>query len=220
MSKSCTRIKKPNIPTDLLNSNIDWVNVAVSTSNAVFTNDLYNSGLFTRNSYLYSNKTATDYSLKFSDIFTITFWAKAQAGAITDTVYPNKFVFAYDGTSTNILSVNIPSTVTITDWNHYDITRSTDGNTYMRINGTTIGSLTANASILNLLSDSYLFLGNENTYATGYNMIVDDILIIDAVLWDTDYTKMPTDYIDVSSFSHCLFMKPSTGEIWGYQKES
>lgn len=220
MSKSCTRIKKPNIPTDLLNSNIDWVNVAVSTSNAVFTNDLYNSGLFTRNSYLYSNKTATDYSLKFLDIFTITFWARAQAGAITDTVYPNKFVFAYDGTSTNILSVNIPSTITLTDWNHYDITRSTDGNTYMRINGTTIGSLTANASILNLLSDSYLFLGNENTYATGYNMIVDDILIIDTVLWDTDYTKMPTDYIDVSSFSHCLFMKPSTGEIWGYQKES
>lgn len=220
MSKSCTRIKKPNIPTDLLNSNIDWVNVAVSTSNAVFTNDLYNSGLFTRNSYLYSNKTATDYSLKFSGIFTITFWAKAQAGAITDTVYPNKFVFAYGGTSTNILSVNIPSTITLTDWNHYDITRSTDGNTYMRINGTTIGSLTANASILNLLSDSYLFLGNENTYATGYNMIVDDILIIDTVLWDTDYTKMPTDYIDVSSFSHCLFMKPSTGEIWGYQKES
>ena len=220
MSKSCTRIKKPNIPTDLLNSNIDWVNVAVSTSNAVFTNDLYNSGLFTRNSYLYSNKTATDYSLKFSGIFTIIFWAKAQAGAITDTVHPNKFVFAYDGTSTNILSVSIPSTITLTDWNHYDITRSTDGNTYMRINGTTIGSLTANTSTLNLLSDSYLFLGNENTYATGYNMIVDDILIIDAVLWDTDYTKMPTDYIDVSSFSHCLFMKPSTGEIWGYQKES
>ena len=220
MSKLCTRIKKPNIPTDLLNSNIDWVNVAVSTSNAVFTNDLYNSGLFTRNSYLYSNKTATDYSLKFSGIFTITFWAKAQAGAITDTVYLNKFVFAYDGTSTNILSVSIPSTITLTDWNHYDITRSTDGNTYMRINGTTIGSLTANTSTLNLLSDSYLFLGNENTYATGYNMIVDDILIIDTVLWDTDYTKMPTDYIDVSSFSHCLFMKPSTGEIWGYQKES
>ena len=220
MSKSCTRIKKPNIPTDLLNSNIDWVNVAVSTSNAVFTNDLYNSGLFTRNSYLYSNKTATDYSLKFSGIFTITFWAKAQTGAITDTVYPNKFVFAYDGTSTNILSVDIPSTVTITDWNHYDITRSTDGNTYMRINGTTIGSLTANTSDLNLLLNSYLFLGNENTYATGYNMIIDDILIIDAVLWDIDYTKMPTDYIDVSSFSHCLFMKPSTGEIWGYQKES
>ena len=220
MSKSCTRIKKPNIPTDLLNSNIDWVNVAVSTSNAVFTNDLYNSGLFTRNSYLYSNKTATDYSLKFSDIFTITFWAKAQAGAITDTVYPNRFVLALDGTSTNILSVEIPSTVTITDWNHYDITRSTDGNIYMRINGTTIGSLTANTTTLNLLSTSYIFLGNENFQATGYNMIVDDILIIDTVLWDTDYTTMPKDYIDVSSFNHCLFMKPSTGEIWGYQKES
>ena len=90
----------------------------------------------------------------------------------------------------------------------------------MRINGTTIGSLTANTTTLNLLSTSYIFLGNENFQATGYNMIVDDILIIDAVLWDTDYTKMPTDYIDVSSFSHCLFMKPSTGEIWGYQKES
>ena len=220
MSKSCTRIKKPNIPTDLLNSNIDWVNVAASTSNAVFTTDLYNSGLFTRNSYYYSNKTSSDYSLSFSNIFTVTFWAKAQAGAIVDTVYPNRFVLALDGTSTNILSVEIPSTVTITDWNHYDITRSTDGNIYMRINGTTIGSLTANTTTLNLLSTSYIFLGNENFQATGYNMIVDDILIIDTVLWDTDYTTMPKDYIDVSSFNHCLFMKPSTGEIWGYQKES
>lgn len=216
MAKSCTRFKIPNTPDDILNSNIDWVNVGILPNNPVFTSTTNSSGMFRQNSLIYSNNTGFDFT--FSDIFTVAFWAKATMGQITDTVYPNKFIVQLD--ASNILSVDIPTTITLTNWNYFDVTRSTDGNIYLRINGTTVGTFTSNTTPLNFLSNSYIYVGNNNRFSTGYEMSADDIFIIDTALHDADYTVLPTSYIDVDTFNYCLFIKVSTGEVWGYQKES
>ena len=221
MAKSCTRFKIPNTPDDISNSNIDWVNVGILPNNPVFTSTTNSSGMFRQNSLIYSNNTGFDFT--FSDIFTVAFWAKATKGQIDDTVYTNKFIVQLD--TTNILSVDIPTTITLTNWNYFDVTRSTDGNVYLRINGSTVGKFTSNATALNFLSTSYIYIGNNNKFSTGYEMSVDDIFIIDTALHDADYTVLPTSYIDVDTidvdtFNYCLFIKVSTGEVWGYQKES
>ena len=216
MAKSCTRFKIPNTPDDILNSNIDWVNVGILPNNPVFTSTTNSSGMFRQNSLIYSNNTSFDFT--FSDIFTVAFWAKATQGQITDTVYSNKFIVQLD--VNNVLSVDIPSTVVLTNWNYFEITRATNRNVYLRINGTTVGTLSSNSTPLNFLSNSYVYIGNNNRFSTGYEISVDDIFIIDTVLHEDDYQVLPTSYIDVDAFNYCLFIKVSTGEVWGYQKEN
>lgn len=217
MAKLCTRFSKPNTPTDILNSNIEWVNVGILPNKPVFTkHDATNSsGLFRQNSFIYSDK--TEFNFKFSNLFSICFWAKASVGRIADTVYSNKFILQLD--KDNVVSAEIPSVITLTNWNYYDITRALDGNIYIRINGTTIKSIDTNTTELDFLGESYIFLGNNNRFATGYEMQVDDIFIIDTAINNEDYQELPSDYIDVGAFTHCLFIKVSTGEVWGYAKE-
>ena len=43
-------------------------------------------------------------------------------------------------------------------------------------------------------------------------------IIIDTEVYSSDYT-LPTEYVDVSNFKNCLYIKVSTGEVWGYKED-
>ena len=149
-----------------------------------------------------------DIYLNFKSIFTVSFWAKSSAGAITDDVYLNKIVIVIAGTA---ISVDIPNSVDLALWNYFIITRDADNVLSISINGNIIYTDT-HAGDFNLNTDGYVYIGNQNRYATGFNFDVDDFVVYDG---SVDATVVASEYLDLSNITQILIID-SSGQVWGY----
>ena len=73
-----------------------------------------------------------------------------------------------------------------------------------------------NSTHLKLTSNSYVWFGNDDPVATGYDVIADDIFIFDG---SVDFSKVSTDYIDTKHEKRCLYIDSETGQVYGYRKD-
>jgi len=217
MDVSCLRTYKIALPYDALNLESVLLNFQYGGEIARFptTDNPDNaSAIFNRNTYLVNAK--TNLNIRFSEMFTVAFWAKFVSKSFTETLKPNRFMLILeDGT---VLTADIPSSITATNWNHYSIVKDAQDLVSMRINGTTVASVTSTSAI-DLTGNSFVYIGNENRYMTGHDVIVDDVLMVDAPLWNADFSTLPSDYIDVAQFVRTLYIITSTGQVWGYKKD-
>ena len=206
MAKSNIRMFSLNHIKDLLNSNANWLDMGVTHVEPRFVNSENITGArYSIGSYAFNYE---DIYLNFSSMFTVSFWAKSSAGAITDDVYLNKVVIVIAGTA---ISVDIPVSVDLTLWNYFIITRDADNILTISINGNIIYTDT-HAGDFNLNSDGYLYIGNQNRYATGFNFTIDDFVVYDG---SVDATVVASEYLDLSNLTQILIID-SSGQVWGY----
>ena len=207
MAKSNLRLYTLNSLKDTLNKKSNWLDMGVSHVEPKFVNDKSITGArYGMGAYAFNFNESI--SMNFSTTFTIAFWAKSSAGAITDDVYFNKVVIVIAGTS---ISVVIPNSVDLTLWNYFIITRDADNVLSISINGNVIYTDT-HAGDFNLNTDGYVFVGNQNRYATGFNFEIDDFIIYDG---SVDATSVASEYIDLSAITQILIID-SSGQVWGY----
>ena len=206
--KSCIRLIN-GIAKDIVNSEAVWVNMGVKSSSPKFASDTNSSATFKQGQYLFNY--SEDVVASFSGDFTVAFWAKFEQGAITDEVYGNRLMLILDNT---VISGEIPSSVIVTDWNYYTIIR--DGNT-IKLNANTLNIASVeNTNVIDFSNTAYIYLGNDNPTATGYNVTTDDIFMFDGVL---DISTLPDGYLDMGEFKYCLYIEVATGKIYGYKED-
>lgn len=206
MAKSNLRLYTLNSLKDTLNKKSNWLDMGVSHVEPRFVNsDNITGARYSLGSYAFNFE---DIYLNFKSMFTVSFWAKSSAGAITDDVYFNKVVIVIAGTA---ISVDIPNSVDLTLWNYFIITRDADNVLSISINGNVIYTDT-HAGDFNLNTDGYVFVGNQNRYATGFNFDVDDFVVYDG---SVDATVVASEYLDLSAITQILIID-SSGQVWGY----
>ena len=206
MAKSNLRLYTLNSLKDTLNKKSNWLDMGVSHVEPRFVNSKNITGArYSLGSYAFNFE---DIYLNFKSMFTVSFWAKSSAGAITDDVYLNKIVVVIAGTA---ISVDIPNSVDLTLWNYFVITRDANNVLSISINGNVIYTDT-HAGDFNLNTDGYVFVGNQNRYATGFNFEIDDFIIYDG---SVDATSVASEYIDLSAITQILIID-SSGQVWGY----
>ena len=206
MSKSNLRLYTLNSLKDTLNKKSNWLDMRVSHVEPRFVNSENITGArYSIGSYAFNFE---DIYLNFKSMFTVSFWAKSSSGAITDDVYFNRVVVVIAGTTIN---VDIPNSVDLTLWNYFIITRDADNILTISINGNVIYTDT-HAGDFNLNTDGYVFVGNQNRYATGFNFDVDDFVVYDG---SVDATAVASEYLDLSNLTQILIID-SSGQVWGY----
>ena len=207
MAKSNLRLCLLNSLKDTLNKKSNWLDMGVSHVEPRFVNSANITGaMYQQGSYAFNYN--EDIYLNFKSMFTVSFWAKSSAGAITDDVYFNKVVVVIAGT---VISVDIPSSVDLTLWNYFIVTRDADNVLSISINGNVIYTDT-HAGDFNLNTDGYVFVGNQNRYATGFNFDIDDFVVYDG---SVDATVVASEYLDLSNLTQILIID-SSGQVWGY----
>ena len=207
MAKSNLRLYTLNSLKDTLNKKSNWLDMGVSHVEPRFVNSANITGaMYQQGSYAFNYN--EDIYLNFTSMFTVRFWAKSSAGAITDDVYKNKIVIVIAGTA---ISVDIPSSVDLTLWNYFIITRDADNILTISINGNIIYTDT-HAGDFNLNTDGYVYIGNQNRYATGFNFNIDDFVVYDG---SVDATVVASEYLDLSNLTQILIID-SSGQVWGY----
>ena len=154
-------------------------------------------------------------NVSFGGVFSISFWAKFPATSLGESDLSDiRFILVLNN------GQKLEHTISSSDnnWHHYSIVRESNGMTTMRIDGLTVGTPTVTSAALNLTDNSYIYLGqSEYRYYDGYEVITDDVCIVDGVLWTQDFTtELPDDYLDLSKFKHYLYVVVSTGEVYGY----
>ena len=206
MAKSNLRLYTLNSLKDTLNKKSNWLDMGVSHVEPRFVNSENITGArYSLGSYAFNYE---GIYLNFKSIFTVSFWAKSSAGAITDDVYFNKIVIVIAGTA---ISVDIPNSVDLTLWNYFIVTRDADNVLSISINGNVIYTDT-HAGDFNLNTDGYVYIGNQNRYATGFNFDVDDFIVYDG---SVDATVVASGYLDLSNLTQILIID-SSGQVWGY----
>ena len=207
MAKSNLRLCLLNSLKDTLNKKSNWLDMGVSHVEPRFVNSANITGaMYQQGSYAFNYN--EDIYLNFTSMFTVRFWAKSSAGAITDDVYFNKVVVVIAGTA---ISVDIPNSVDLTLWNYFVITRDANNVLSISINGNVIYTDT-HAGDFNLNTDGYVFVGNQNRYATGFNFNIDDFVVYDG---SVDATVVASEYLDLSNLTQILIID-SSGQVWGY----
>lgn len=207
MAKSNLRLCLLNSLKDTLNKKSNWLDMGVSHVEPRFVNSANITGaMYQQGSYAFNYN--EDIYLNFKSIFTVSFWAKSSAGAITDDVYVNKIVVVIAGTA---ISVDIPNSVDLTLWDYFIITRDADNVLSISINGNVIYTDT-HAGDFNLNTDGYVYIGNQNRYATGFNFTIDDFVVYDG---SVDATVVTSEYLDLSNLTQILIID-SSGKVWGY----
>ena len=206
MAKSNLRLYTLNSLKDTLNKKSNWLDMGVSHVEPRFVNsDNITGARYSLGAYAFNYE---DIYLNFKSLFTVSFWAKSSAGAITDDIYLNKIVVVIAGTA---ISVDIPNSVDLALWNYFIITRDADNVLSISINGNVIYTDT-HAGDFNLNSDGYVYIGNQNRYATGFNFTIDDFVVYDG---SVDATAVASDYLDLDTIKQILIIDAS-GQVWGY----
>ena len=206
MAKSNLRLYTLNSLKDTLNKKSNWLDMGVSHVEPRFVNSENITGArYSLGAYAFNFE---GIYLNFKSMFTVSFWAKSSAGAITDDVYLNKIVIVIAGTA---VSVDIPNSIDLTLWNYFIITRDADNVLSISINGNIIYTDT-HAGDFNLNTDGYVYIGNQNRYATGFNFDIDDFVVYDG---SVDATAVASEYLDLSNITQILIID-SSGQVWGY----
>lgn len=212
MAKSNIRMFSLNNIRDLLNSSANWLDMGVSHVEPKFANDNNITGArYSMGAYAFNYNESI--SMNFSTTFTIAFWAKAVRGAIDDNVYKNNIVLVLE--TGDKLVVEIPDYYDLTEWHFYVITRDSDNNINFCLDGSVVDTKVQSGDF-DLGSNSYMFLGNQNRYATGFTFDIDDVIIFDG---SVDSSFKPDDYVSTSIFTQLLVID-SSGQVWGYSKDS
>ena len=174
---------------------------------------LYDNGtLFKENAYFYQLNDNLD-AYKYTGEFTICFWAKFKDLGKTDEAYGNKITLVLnDGTT---ISADIPANVVMTDYHWVKIQRDSSNLITISLDNSAIKTETSNA-VFSLADNSYIFVGNTNRYFTGYEVIVDDILIFGGISSAVETT--PNGYLNPARFTMLLYIKVSDGSVWGYKE--
>lgn len=209
LAKSCIRFKKFYTPFDEINKRANWLYMCASNEEGKFEVEEKNSAscLFTRNTYIFNYQDTQE--VKFEKMFSIVFWAKCPKKALIDK---NTLTVIFD--SANIISVDL-SSVDLTVWHQYSIVRDENNDITVRVDGTVLHT-DNNTSILNLTNGSYIYFGSINPNSTGYDVILDDILLFDGSL---DFSTVSNNYLDTQNYKKCLYIETSTGKVWGYKKD-
>ena len=130
MAKSNLRLYTLNSLKDTLNKKSNWLDMGVSHVEPRFVNSANITGaMYQQGSYAFNYN--EDIYLNFTSMFTVRFWAKSSAVAITDDVYVNKVVVVIAGTA---ISVDIPNSVDLTLWNYFIVTSDADNVLSISIN--------------------------------------------------------------------------------------
>lgn len=199
---------------NISNENEPFLSLGVNGYNSPFDeNNKYTAACFKENSMIVSNSDNTN--LRYADIFTVCFWVKFPKKAIIDTVYPNKFIFVMNNGEAVIDYVLTEEKILNDEWHYFVVTRDINNNIIFMIDGKVIKTVENNTEIFDLNDNSYIYLGCDNYNSTGYDVAIDDFIVIDTNIFQNDIS-VPTDYIDVSQFKYCLYIKVSTGEVFGY----
>ena len=93
------------------------------------------------------------------------------------------------------------------------ITRDENNLVEIFINGDKVASDTITEEF-NLSSNSFVYIGNQNRYFTGSDVILDDVLILDNKISYLD--TVPTGYMDLFRFYQLLYVETETGKVYGY----
>lgn len=215
MTTDSIRFIKPDIPYDALNLDAKWLNFGVGGSEAKFPANVDNvAGWFKKYGYIVNAQ--NNINMEYNGTFTLMFWAKCVDFELVDSIYGVQWILVLNN-GTNI-RVKIPDIVDLTEWNHYSIVRDEYNNITFRVNGTSIKRVQSN-EVLDLNDKSYMWFGSKYNRTVGDEVILDDILLFDGVVYTEDFDELPTDYIDVSQFKRLLYIITTTGEVWGYSKE-
>ena len=209
------RFEKQDNPYDAFSEKAKYVNFGVRADTARWTSSAKNvSAKFGHNSYVTNGQ--QDLSMKFNGSFTASFWAKFPTGGLgLSSLTPTVFAVVLPDTTVSY-TISAPDTA----WHYYTITRDANDVITLRIDGTTVTTGTSSQPF-DLMNDSFIILGNKQRHYTGYDVIADDIIIVDGLLWKQDFDmNLPTDYIDLSVFRQYLYIVVSTGEVWGYSLDS
>lgn len=213
---SLIQVRAESTPKDSLMSAQKLLNMATKQAEPKFTNTDNRVGtLFQKDTYIYQlNDDINAY--KYTGEFTVCFWAKFKDLGHIDEVYENKIILILnDGTT---ISADIPKNVDMTNYHWVKIQRDSSNLITISLDNSAIKTETSNA-VFSLADNSYIFVGNTYRYSTGYEVIVDDILIFGGVANATSTT--PTDYLNpesFTSFTMLLYIKVSDGSVWGYKE--
>lgn len=208
---SLIQVRAESTPKDLLMSTQKLLNMATKQSEPKFTNTENRVGtLFKENAYFYQLNDNLD-AYKYTGEFTICFWVKFKDLGKTDEAYGNKITLVLnDGTT---ISADIPTNVVMTDYHWVKIQRDSNNLITISLDNSAIKTETSNA-VFSLADNSYIFVGNTNRYFTGYEVIVDDILIFGGA--SPAVKNTPNGYLNPASFTMLLYIKVSDGSVWGY----
>lgn len=216
MSSKAVRSKKNSNPYDAFDGMAKLVNFGavsdIGKFNTIPENVDNDSIKFTDNTYLTDGQYNLD--MVFVNIFSISFWAKFPATERGKSDLSNtRFILILDDETKIEHIITNPDNL----WHHYSIVRESNGRTTMRIDGVTVETPIITSAALNLSNNSYIYLGDNYKYYEGYDVIVDDLCVVDGVLWTRDFdSDLPTDYLDLSKFKHYLYVVVGSGEVWGY----
>ena len=208
---SLIQVRAESTPKDILMSTQKLLNMATKRAEPKFENTENRVGtLFKENAYFYQLNDNLD-AYKYTGEFTICFWAKFKDLGKTDEAYGNKITLVLnDGTT---ISADIPANVVMTDYHWVKIQRDSSNLITIYLDNSAIKTETSNA-VFSLADNSYIFVGNTNRYFTGYEVIVDDILIFGGISSAVETT--PNGYLNPARFTMLLYIKVSDGSVWGY----
>ena len=160
-------------PQDDFRENEKLVNIGTGASEPRWPTHVDNQSMkFIQNTYIGDGTLGLD--LTFAGTFTVTFWAKFPVSSL-GTAFASDVMFfvVFEGGTT--VKYILPSTDN--NWHYYTVSRDSSNLVVLRIDGVTVESQTV-ASTLNLDNNSYIGLGNHRGNFDGYDVIVDDVVIL------------------------------------------
>lgn len=202
------RYVEDNKVQDVLNSVSKFVSINVLDTPSMLSTGI--SGVYTEGALTFES--SENININFTDDFTICFWAKFIDKGNEDTAFGNVISLIFN--SNVNLTVKIDETLFNTKKKFFvQITRDTNDLVDISIDGTSIASQTISDDF-NLSNGSYLYIGTQNKWFTGSDIVLDDILLLDAKI--SYLNTVPTDYLELFKFYNLLYVEVSTGNVYGY----
>lgn len=193
---------------DMLSAVSNFVDINVLDTPSMLSTGI--SGLYTEGAMTF--EASENIQINFTDEFTVCFWAKFIDKGNDDTVFGNVISLVFNNNVN--LTVKIDESVFNTKHKFFvRITRDTNDLVEISIDGTIIASQTI-ADDFNLSDGSFIYIGTQNKHFTGYDIVLDDILLLDAKISYLD--TVPTDYLELFKFYNLLYVEVATGNVYGY----
>lgn len=205
---SLVRYLEGNKADDVLNPRSKLLQINVFSTDSILGKG--SSGKYGFGALTYNN--GTDVVLNFPNKFTVCFQAKFVDKGFEDTAFGNLISVVFNDT------IHLTTRIDESTYNTKErffvcITRDENNLVEIFINGDKVASDTITEEF-NLSSNSFVYIGNQNKYFTGSDVILDDVLILDNKISYLD--TVPTGYMDLFRFYQLLYVETETGKVYGY----
>ena len=198
---SLVRYLEGNKADDVLNPRSKLLQINVFSTDSILGKG--SSGKYGFGALTYNN--GTDVVLNFPSKFTVCFQAKFVDKSFEDTAFGNLISIVFNDTIHLTTKID-ESTYNTKERFFVCITRDENNLVEISINGDKVASDTITEEF-NLSSNSFVYIGNQNKYFTGSDVILDNkISYLDTV---------PTGYMDLFRFYQLLYVE--TGKVYGYR---